>query len=223
MNSINQVIDGQTIYNIPVLSRVPKTARRILDIGCGAGTMGKQLKQMIDCEVIGITNIESEVTTGSQWLDRVILYDLNEKPFPSHQLGEFDCIICCHILEHLYQPQDLLDQIKPSIKSNGVLVVAIPNILFWKQRLEFLKGRFEYADHGLMDRTHFRFFDWKTAHKLLEDNGYNVLNSEANGSVQLPIIRNYFPELSLWFSETTSKKFPGFFGWQFVFSCSPKR
>ncbi len=221
MNSINQVIDGQIIYNIPVMSRIPKTARRILDIGCGAGTIGKQIKQIMDCEVIGITNIESEVSTGSQWLDRVILHDLNQEEFPSNELGEFDCIICCHVLEHLYQPQQLLQQIKPSIKSNGILVVALPNILFWKQRLEFIKGHFRYADDGLMDRTHFRFFDWQTAHQLLKDNGYNLLNSEANGFIPAPIIRGYFQRLSLWFDETATRKLPGLFGWQFVFSCHP--
>ncbi len=223
INSINQVIDGQIIYNIPVMSRVPKTAQRILDIGCGAGTIGKQIKQIMDCEIIGITNNQSEVTTGSQWLDRVILHDLNLEPFPSNEVGEFDCIICCHVLEHLYQPQQLLQQIKPNIKSGGVLIVALPNILFWKQRLEFIKGHFRYADDGLMDRTHFRFFDWQTAHQLLEDNGYRILESESNGFVPLPGIRQYFPQKSLWLDRVAAKKNPGFWGWQFVLLCRNRK
>ncbi|MBP0014388.1 MAG: methyltransferase domain-containing protein [Roseofilum sp. SBFL] len=218
MNSINQVIDGQTIYNIPVMSRVPKTARRILDIGCGAGVIGKQIKQIMDCEIIGITNNESEVATSSEWLDKVVLHDLNEI-FPRDKLGEFDCIICCHVLEHLYQPQQLLQQIKSSIKSDGILVVALPNILFWKQRLEFLKGCFRYADDGLTDRTHFRFFDWQTSHQLLKENGYRILNSEGNGFLPLPMIRNYFPKSSVKLDRIATEQFPGLFGWQFVFTC----
>ncbi|MDJ1185078.1 class I SAM-dependent methyltransferase [Roseofilum casamattae] len=222
MDSINQVIDGQIVYNIPVLSRVPKTARRVLDIGCGAGTIGKQIKQIIDCEVTGITNVDAEVTAASEWLDRVVLHDLNQ-PFPSHELGEFDCIICCHVLEHLYQPQELLHQIKLSLKNDGVLIVALPNVLFWKQRLEFMKGHFEYADCGLMDRTHIRFFDWETARALVDGNGYKLLNSEANGFVPLPVIRKYFPKLSLWCDRKITDRFPGLFGWQFVFSCYPRQ
>ena len=73
-----------------------------------------------------------------------------------------------------------------------------------------------------MDKTHFRFFDWETARELLEQSGYKVLESQADGSFPLPIIRKFLPSIvSLRLDRTAVQKFPGMFGFQFVFSCYP--
>ena len=85
--------------------------------------------------------------------------------------------------------------------------------------MEFLKGNFKYQDAGLMDRTHFRFFDWETAYELLEQNGYKIIESEASGFFPLSGFRKFFPNLSLQIDQTASKYFPGLFGIQFIFSC----
>ena len=203
--------------NQPVLLKVPKTAKRVLDIGCGTGTLGKQIQQDLNCEVIGITYAESEANLASKCLSQVIVRDLNS--FNPAGLGQFDCIICSHILEHLYQPQKLLNQLRQSLNYDGVLIVALPNVLFWKQRLEFLKGNFKYQEGGLMDRTHFRFFDWETAHELLDKSGYKILDFEADGAFPLPGFRKLFPKLGLWIDRAATKQFPGLFGLQFVFVC----
>ncbi len=206
--------------NKQVMLRVPKTAKRVLDLGCGAGSLGRKIKQDINCEVIGVTYSELEAAIASTCLDQVLVRDLNS--FAPHELGQFDCIICSHILEHLYQPQALLSQLHDSLTTDGTLIVALPNVLYWKQRLEFIRGRFKYTDGGLMDQTHFRFFDWETAHELLEQSGYKVFEAEADGSFPLPIIRKFLPLIvSLWLDHTAVQKKPGLFGFQFIFSCYP--
>jgi SAM-dependent methyltransferase len=207
--------------NKPVLLRVPKTAKRVLDIGCGAGSMGGEIKQGINCEVIGVTYSEQEAQRASTCLDWVIISDLNS--FNTHDLGQFDCIICSHILEHLYQPQALLNHLHDNLTADGVLIVALPNVLHWKQRIEFIRGRFRYTDGGLMDKTHFRFFDWETAHELLEQSGYQVVESEADGNFPLPVIRKFLMQkITGYIDKTAVNKFPGIFGFQFLFTCRSK-
>lgn len=204
--------------NQPVMLRVPKNAKRVLDIGCGAGSLGRKIKQDINCEVSGVTYSELEAALASTCLEQVLVRDLNS--YDAHDLGQFDCIICSHILEHLYQPQALLNQLHDSLTADGTLIVALPNILHWKQRLEFIIGRFRYTDGGLMDKTHFRFFDWETAHELLKQSGFKVIEAEADGSFPLPIIRKVLPpKIISWLDHTAVKQFPGLFGFQFVFSC----
>jgi hypothetical protein len=81
-----------------------------------------------------------------------------------------------------------------SIQFSGyIIIVALPNVLHWKQRLEFLKGHFKYTEGGLMDRTHFRFFDWQTAQDLLTQSGYQITQAEADGSFPLPVLRKLLP------------------------------
>lgn len=204
--------------NLSILSRIPKNIKRVLDLGCGTGALGRKIQQDISCEVIGVTYSELEADIASKVLDKVLVCDLNS--FDPQDLGQFDCIVCSHSLDHLYQPQDLLNRLHSSLTSQSLLIVALPNILHWKQRLEFLKGHFKYTDGGLMDRTHFRFFDWETARELLECSNYQVIESEADGAFPLPVVRKLLPNsVSSWIDKKALKRYPGLFGFQFVFSC----
>ena len=207
--------------NQPVILRVPKTTKRVLDIGCGTGSLGRKIKEEINCEVVGVTYSKLEAECAFKCLDFVIIHDINS--LNPYELGEFDCIICSHILEHLYQPQALLNHLHYNLSNDGIIIVALPNVLHWKQRLKFIRGRFRYTDGGLMDKTHFRFFDWETAHALLEQSGYKVIESEAYGNFPLPGIRKWLPQKIIdWIDKDTVNNFPGLFGFQFVFSCKSR-
>lgn len=206
--------------NQHVLKHVPQTAGRILDVGCGSGALGEQIKQTLSCEVVGITQSECEAGTASKLLDQVVVCDLNN--FELNKFGRFDCVICSHVLEHLYQPHELLIRMHNNLNPNAVLIVALPNILYWKQRLEFIKGKFQYADGGLVDKTHFRFFDIVSARALLEETGYSILTFEAHGNFPLPAVRNLLPLASLKIDHFLLRKFPGLFAFEFIFICQSR-
>ena len=174
------IYDG---VNEQVTARVPARAKRVLDLGCGSGAIGRKIKEKIACKVVGITYCQAEAEMASQCLDEVLVCDLNR--FELCEVGQFDCIICSHVLEHLYQPDQLLKQLHKALLPGGVMVVALPNPLFWRQRLRFLLGHFEYTEGGLMDETHYRFFDWSTAQALLTDSGFAITVKEAHGSFPL--------------------------------------
>ncbi len=200
--------------NQAVLSKIPISVNCLLDIGCGSGALGREVKQRINCEVVGITYSESEATIASKYLDRVLVHDLNV--FNPIDLGKFDCIICSHILEHLYQPQELLSRLHKTLTPDGKLIVALPNTLQWKQRLEFLKGNFKYTDGGVMDRTHFRFFDWETSLELVTNSGYTVISQNADGYFPLPVIRKIIRPAAIKLDHLATKALPGLFGCQFI-------
>jgi SAM-dependent methyltransferase len=165
--------------NAPVLAAVPTTARRVLDVGCGDGSLGRAIKDRQPAEVVGLTYSRAEADVAARSLDRVEVTDLNE--FQPAGLGRFDCVVCSHVLEHLCWPDRFLVAARPLLAPGGRLVVALPNVLAWRQRLAFLAGRFRYTDGGLMDRTHFRFFDWRTARDLVGGVGYRIVSASADG------------------------------------------
>lgn len=197
--------------NEPVLAAVPLAARRILDIGCGTGSLGRRLKDRQKAEVIGLTYSKAEAATASGYLDRVVVRDLNE--FEPDDLGEFDCVVCSHVLEHLNWPDRFLRSARPLLAVGGKLVVALPNALAWRQRLAFAAGRFRYTDGGLMDRTHFRFFDWHSAQALVNGAGYLVVS--ACGEGVFPLSR-FLPGLGRVLDRAAVRVAPGLFSWQFV-------
>lgn len=202
--------------NVAVLENIPIAAKRILDIGCGAGDLGKALKNRSDCEVVGITYSEAEAELASAYLDKVLVGDLNNSNLLDNSLGVFDCVVCSHILEHLYFPEDLLKVIPKILKPKAKLVIALPNVLNWKQRAEFLKGNFRYTEGGTMDRTHFRFFDWNTAFELLQTSSYQILVRQADGYFPLPFIRTMLGSVALKMDMIASKAMPALFATQFI-------
>lgn len=203
-----------TIYeavNEPVLSRVPEEARRVLDLGCGSGALGRELKARRKREVVGVTHSTEEAKRASLYLDETLARDLND--FDPRPLGEFDCVVASHVLEHLYEPERLLSLVREVLKREGLMIVALPNALHWRQRAEFLRGRFRYTEGGTMDATHYRFYDWTTARALLVESGFDVIESEACGG--FPLSR-YVPGLGRALDRAALRASPGLFGAQFV-------
>ena len=201
--------------NQAVFRHVPAGTRTLLDIGCGGGVFGAAVKAAMPCRVVGVTYSEAEAHQARQRIDQVEVADLNG--YEPGALGKFDCIVCSHVLEHLLHPGQVLARLRACLQPGGSLIVALPNVLFWKQRLEFLLGRFEYTEGGLMDRTHVRFFDWDSAQRLIRDAGFVVRESSADGCV--PLSRRFGATLSKSIDRTGLARLPGVFGFQFVFRC----
>ena len=198
--------------NQAVLQRIPSGTRSLLDVGCGSGVFGAAVKSVLSCSVVGVTYSDAEAGLARRQLDRVEIADLDR--FDPTGLGRFDCIVCSHVLEHLLDPQQVLSSLRNCLEPAGTLVVALPNVLFWKQRAQFLRGRFRYTDGGLMDRTHIRFFDWDSAESLVRESGLEVLERAADGV--FPLSRMAGPQLSKWIDQRALSRFPGMFGVQFV-------
>jgi len=197
--------------NPPVFGRIPRTARRILDVGCGVGTLARAIRSEWPAQVVGITHTPEEAEQGRDVLEPAIVADLNV--FDPTSLGQFDCIVCSHVLEHLVDPLNVLARLRPCLSPQGRLIVALPNVLFWRQRLQFLRGRFQYTDGGLMDRTHLRFFDWQTARDLIPRAGLRIQEAAVDGG--FPGSRLLGP-LRPSLDALATRLAPGLFGWQFV-------
>ncbi len=166
--------------NPAVLARVPSSSVRILDVGCGTGVLGGVFKQQNpERYVAGITHSEQEAERAREVLDHVEIADLESYDFAS--LGQFDCVICSHVLEHLRNPADVLVRLRTALVASGVIVIALPNVLYWRQRLQFLMGRFRYTEGGLMDNTHVVFFDWTTAQSLVGSAGLRLSECTSDG------------------------------------------
>jgi SAM-dependent methyltransferase len=213
MNHALTVYEGA---NARVLSLVPPSALRILDVGCGTGTLGEQLRRPNDRYVAGITYSEEEAHVASTRLSEVICADLNQ--FDFLPLGKFDCVILSHILEHLYSPSTVLNRLKSVLEPDAVLIVALPNVVWWKQRLQFVLGRWRYQNSGILDRTHFRFFDRTSSEQLLLEAGYTILERGFDGP--FPLIKPIRGALGSWADKVdrfTSRLAPSLLAHQFVY------
>lgn len=206
--------------NQAVLSRVPSTAENVLDVGCGAGDNARMIRLSgpRHC-IIGVTAAEDEAELAREVCDQVILANL-EDGLPPLSDTRFDVVVCSHVLEHICFPDRLLQDIFHVLADDGRLVVALPNLMYYKSRAKLLLGRFDYQESGIMDNTHFRWYTFSSAKRLLETHSFDVLESAVTSSVPLPLLRKFLPDsitssldaLGGWIS-------PGLFGAELIYVC----
>jgi 2-polyprenyl-3-methyl-5-hydroxy-6-metoxy-1,4-benzoquinol methylase len=169
-----EVAAGEDTVQGKLLALVPDGGR-VLDLGCAAGALDRPLADR-GCRVTGVEMDPIAAKAAGEWCDEVIVADLDG--FDPALLGErrFDVIVAADVLEHLRDPGGLLTALRPYLVPGGHLVTCIPNVAHAAVRLALLHGDFPYAELGLLDATHLRFWTRDTFAAVLADHGFTVLH-----------------------------------------------
>ena len=154
-----------------VQALVPRSARRVLDLGCATGALGAGLRAR-GCEVVGVERDPAFAREAEGRLDSVVVADAAELP---DCLGRFDCIVAADVLEHLPDPWTALRDAMALLQPGGSVVVSLPNVRFFETFWELgIRGRWPRHDQGIFDRSHLRWFTLRDARDLLEGAGLRV-------------------------------------------------
>ena len=204
------------IRNLSRVSQVKPYA--VLDIGCAAGFL-REFLPATDYVLVGIEGDESLAYQARQTYDDVHLADLNH-PL-SLALQPPDVVVLGDILEHLSDPETVLtDLLKQFIKPGTPIIISLPNIAHLYIRISLMLGRFNYADRGILDRTHLRFFTLKTAKQLCSNCGVR-LQSVDTTPIPLPLLHLSFAKGGILYplhslSALLASMFKGLLGYQFI-------
>lgn len=157
---------------------IPSASKKILDIGCAEGVLGSVLKKKFSSEVWGMEMVPEAAAQAATRLDRVIVGNVCEQLdlIPDRH---FDCILMNDVLEHLVHPEKLLQSVKAKLSPQGVVVASIPNIRYFFVLWDLvMRKNWNYADSGVLDRTHLRFFTEKSIKKFFLEHHYAILRME---------------------------------------------
>lgn len=152
-----------------ILDLLPGFSQRILEIGCGSGQTLEMLKKKHFCaETMGIELFATAADEARTRVDTVYCMDVEKSPLPE-QIGKFDLILLLDVLEHLIDPWTFLRRLKEEhLAVGGKIIISLPNARHFSLILPLLRGRFDYAERGILDKTHLRFFTKDSASKLLK-------------------------------------------------------
>ncbi len=98
---------------------------RFVDVGCGAGLV-VALARRLGWDAMGL-EIDPAAVCEAQRTGLNVMEGTYEQL--TQYEGQFDCIMCSHVLEHVHEPRDLLVKLKVAIKPGGVLLLSLPNSL----------------------------------------------------------------------------------------------
>ena len=163
-------------------------AQRVLDVGCNDGTFGAGvLARRPGREVWGIEPHDLDAETASRRLTGVVngFYPEALERYRGRSTASASTT-CSSTWWTLGGAARTRERLAPG----GCIVGELPNV----RHLPFLvdltfRGRFDYVDSGLLDRTHLRFFTRSSAHDLFTSRGFEVdafFPVVAMGNARLP-------------------------------------
>jgi len=157
-----------TRVRLDILPILPSYSESVLEIGCGNGATLRYLKEQGLCkQVHGMELTEAMGKEAKPHVDQLWVGGA-EVLIHSMEASQYNVILCLDVLEHLVDPWSFVAQLSRVLKPGGCVIASIPNLrtftVIWNL---LVRGRFDYASHGIMDQTHLRFFTKKTAIELL--------------------------------------------------------
>ena len=199
--------------------------RRLLDVGAAHGYLAAALRD----KGFRVTGIEADPGLAEQaakYCERCFEANL-DNPLPD-LVYKFDAVVFGDVLEHLKDPLGVLRNITGCyLAKNGIVIISLPNIANFYVRLRLLAGHFDYAERGILDKTHLRFFTRRTFCKMLDEAALEIVQLTAT-PVPLPLVVSKRYQGRLFrivhaLSASIAKHWQTMFGYQFVAVARPRR
>ena len=117
-----------------IISELIENNTRVLDVGCGDGTLMKYLKDAKNIDTRGLeiskNNVQNCISKGLSIIEGNAEKDLLQFPNLS-----FDYVVLSQTLQAFYNPEKVIDDL---LRVANKAIVTIPNFGYWKVRLHLL-------------------------------------------------------------------------------------
>ncbi|SPE31094.1 Glycosyl transferase, group 1 (fragment) [Candidatus Sulfopaludibacter sp. SbA6] len=150
--------------------------------GCYYGKLGR-----VDHRVVTSTE-------GESFECEIDHFDAEKDPFP-YPDGHFSTVLCCELIEHLFEdPMHLMCEVNRILKPGGHLVLTTPNVAALRGISAILQGYhpgffhayIRPAESGEVDARHNREYTPREIHRLLENSGFEVARLETGEFRDIP-------------------------------------
>jgi len=164
---------------VDVALKLIEKGDRLLDIGCGDGTLGYFAMRSYK-EVWGIDISDNALKIAKKRGLKTQKVNLNDENLLFED-NYFDAVTCLDVIEHVFEPIVLINEIHRVLKMNGLLVISTPNIRYWRHLFDLVvKGKFPKTSNSTehYDGGHLHYFTYSDIEKLLKTKGFYVVVKE---------------------------------------------
>ena len=164
---------------IDMMTHPREAAISVLEAGCGCGATLARIERLWPNATVKGIELDAQIAKlGANSID-IIHGNIETMVFP-YEKESFDYIILADVLEHLHNPEQVLKSMLPLLKDNGKFLCSLPNIMHQSVIARLLQGKFEYADAGILDRTHIHFFTLDSINQMLDNCRLRMVNLNAS-------------------------------------------
>jgi glycosyltransferase involved in cell wall biosynthesis len=145
--------------------------KNVLQLGIGHGNVAAELERRA-CHVTAIDFAASEVMDSS-----AAIYSAAAPGLPAN-IPAYDQILLMDLIEHLHDPEGFMEALRT--KSAGrrpEVIITSANVAFFVTRIMLALGQFNYSRKGILGLGHRRLFTFKSLRALLEQAGYEILET----------------------------------------------
>jgi SAM-dependent methyltransferase len=196
------------------LLRLCGSPKTVLDVGGSSGYLGRELARR-GAEVVVIDYDADAVAAARRDGVDAHVVDITRQD-PPGKPGDYDCVLCGDVLEHLADPAAALRRLRPFVAPSGRLVASVPNGANWSLRLSLMAGRWNYSDRGLLDRTHLRNFTRRSFLDTIRAGGFEVVETDV--TCPIPVLRGGRLSAA---AHAMAKALPGLLAYQHLVMARP--
>ncbi|MCC3404116.1 MAG: class I SAM-dependent methyltransferase [Microcoleus sp. PH2017_10_PVI_O_A] len=166
---------------LATLQDASPTKLRVLDLGCGNGSLSHVIAEH-GCEVVGVDTSAPGIAISRQSFPecQFIQADIYELP-DTDMLNSFDVVLALEVIEHLLYPKELAKNAKLCLKPGGVLIIYTPYHGYLKNLILAVLGKLDKHFAVLWDNGHIKIFSLNTLTQLLTAEGYTDIDFKFAG------------------------------------------
>lgn len=153
---------------------LPSRALRILELGCGDGANAAYARAAGKVGYYaGVELFADAARRAEAHMDALHVGDVEQLDLAT--LGhDFEVVIMSEVLEHLIDPWAVLRGVREVSAPDATILASSPCVCHFSTVLMLIRGRWDLADAGRMDRTHLRWFTPSTYAEMFESCGFRV-------------------------------------------------
>jgi 2-polyprenyl-3-methyl-5-hydroxy-6-metoxy-1,4-benzoquinol methylase len=162
-----------------LVAKLPRPVGRVLDVGCGAGGVGRALRDVGATELVGVELDPAAAAKAREVFDDVEVGAVEDVLAAGRARGPFDTVILYDVLEHLVDPAAVLRDLHALCAPGAHVHVSVPNARHFSLIVDLIfRGTFGYTEWGHRDATHLRWFTRRDIEALLAAQGFEVVGSD---------------------------------------------
>lgn len=189
---------------------------KVLDVGAAGGHISREVRALREGQVtiLGVdpvSPVPEDWPASDTWVNSI------------EEIKDTDCdlALALDVLEHVGDPATLLREIISRCRTGSTILLSVPNVAHWSVRAQLALGRFDYADRGILDRTHLRFFTRRSFLELVTASGLTIVStSEAIVPLELLLPEPVSESLPWRFARSArrlaARTLPGLLGFQLL-------